>query len=253
VSADFAEAGKWATQKEADEIALNLAQSIAKNITNKTWLSGLSDAFDVLSDPERYGKRYVQRLAGSMAVPALSSQTAQALDPNLRDARSIMDAIKARVPVLSQSVPVRRNVWGEPVDNGDAVGPDILSPFYASKVNLAPLNQEIARLRAPLSMPKRFLTIEGKRVDLDAKQHDELVQLSGVPAKQYLSELIGKPEWKRLGDDERRELVKETLTDFRSAARATLLERHPELTGAKPPGNDPWAEFQDAPHKGGRK
>jgi hypothetical protein len=105
VAADFAEAGKWATKQEADQIALNLGMGIAKNITSKTWLSGLSDAFDVLSDPERYGKNYVQRLASSMAVPALLSQTAQAIDPNMRDARTIMDAIKARVPVAGCPLP----------------------------------------------------------------------------------------------------------------------------------------------------
>lgn len=65
VAADFAEAGQWATKKEADANALNLAMGVAKNITNKTWLSGLSDAFDVLSDPQRYGKGYVQKLVQS--------------------------------------------------------------------------------------------------------------------------------------------------------------------------------------------
>jgi hypothetical protein len=121
-----------------------------------------------------------------MAVPALFSQTAQALDPNLRNARTIMDAIKARVPVLSQSVPVRRNVWGDAVTNGDAIGPDIISPFYSTQMSRDPVNVEIARLRAPLSMPQRSITVEGQKVPLDAKQYDELVQLSGRPAKQYL-------------------------------------------------------------------
>jgi hypothetical protein len=265
VAADFAEAGKWATNKEADEVALNLGLSIAKNITNKTWLSGLSDAFDVLSDPERYGKSYVQKLAGSMAVPALFSQTAQALDPNLRNARTIMDAIKARVPVLSQSVPVRRNVWGDPVSNGDAIGPDILSAFYATSISSDPLNQEIARLRAPLTLPQRAVTIGGQRVPLDANQYDELVQLSGKPAHQYLSEQMKTSDWKTMSDEERRQLVKDTLEDFRATARAELLERHPELTRQQQPpeaaaavralglvnaaknasrGGDPWAEFK---------
>jgi hypothetical protein len=250
VAADFAEAGAWATKKEADVVAMNLAMGIAKNITNKTWLSGLSDAFDVLSDPERYGKGYVQRLAGSAAVPAIASQSAQALDPHLRDARTVMDAIKRRVPVLSQSVPVRRNVWGEPVSSGDAVGPDILSPFYASMASNDPFRKEIARLRAPLAMPRRYLTIEGRRVNLGAKQYDELVQLTGQPAKQYLEQQVGSPEWRSMNDGERRELVKETLAEFRAAGRDALLANHPELAGKPPrrsvPANDTWGEFNDA-------
>lgn len=247
VAADFAEAGAWATKKEADAIGMSLAIGIARNVTNKTWLSGASDAFDVLSDPERYGKGYVQRLAGSMAVPAGLSQTAQALDPHMRNARTLVDAIKRRVPVLSQSLPVRRNVWGEAVSSGDAIGPDVLSPFYASTASNDPFRQEIARLRAPLAMPRRYLMIEGRRVNLDAKQYDELVQLSGQPAKQYLEEQVSSPEWHSMNDGERREFVKETLKEFREAGRDALLERHPELVGGKPTAaNDAWGEFRDA-------
>src|SRR3546814_11173980 len=62
------------TPEESDRFALNLSIAVAKNITSKTWLSGLSDFFDVLSDPERYGRNYVARLAGSMAGPAMVSQ-----------------------------------------------------------------------------------------------------------------------------------------------------------------------------------
>lgn len=231
VAADLAEAGQWGSKRELDQIALKLTESIAKNITSKTWLSGLSDAFDVLSDPERYGKHYVQRLAASMAVPAIASQTAQTLDPNLHDARTIMDAIKARIPVVSKSVPVRRNVWGDPIKAGDSVGPNIVSPFYASAVSKDPLNREIARLQAPLSMPQRSVMVAGKRVPLTPSQYDEYVQLSGKAAKSYLEQFITTPEWKAMTDDERRDEVKGALEDFRGAARDELRTNYPELNG----------------------
>jgi endonuclease YncB( thermonuclease family) len=229
VAADFAEAGQFATKKEADTVALKLAESVANNITNKTWLSGLSDVFDVLSDPERYGGRYVQNLAASMAVPALSAQTAQATDPNLRDARNIVDAIKARVPVLSQSVPVRRDVWGQPVARGDAIGPDILSPFYASSISPDPVRQEVARLGVPVGMPQRYLTIDGQHVPLNAQQYDELTQLSGHPAKKYLEGAIRTPEYQSLDAAGRVEFIKDAMADFREAGRDALISRHPEL------------------------
>jgi hypothetical protein len=42
-AADFAEVGKYATDEEGDAFALNVLLAVAKNITSKTWLSGLSD------------------------------------------------------------------------------------------------------------------------------------------------------------------------------------------------------------------
>ena len=145
-AADFTEIGRFATGKEADEFAANLGMAIAKNVTSKTWLSGLSDAFEVLTDPERYGKAYLQRLAGSMAVPSLVNQAAQASDPYMRNARSIVDAIKARVPVLSETVPMRRDVWGEPVERGTSLGPDIASPIFTKRISDDPVRQEICLL-----------------------------------------------------------------------------------------------------------
>src|SRR3546814_13048383 len=73
---------------------------------------------DVLSHPERYGRNYVARLAGSMAVPAMVSQMASATDPNLREARNILDTIKSRVPGLSDELPERLDLWGQPLARG---------------------------------------------------------------------------------------------------------------------------------------
>ena len=240
-AADFTEVGRFATGKEADEFAANLGMAIAKNVTSKTWLSGLSDAFEVLTDPERYGKAYLQRLAGSMAVPSLVNQAAQASDPYMRNARSIVDAIKARVPVLSETVPMRRDVWGEPVERGTSLGPDIASPIFTKRISDDPVRQEIARLGVPLSTPPRYLKVRGKRFDLTPGQYDELVQLSGKPAKQYLDDYMRTAEWQGMPDDQRVEFVSETLKEFRSAGREALKERYPEFSGgaATTKGADP--------------
>jgi hypothetical protein len=44
-------------------------------------------------------------------------------------------------------------------------------------------------------------------------------------------------DWKAMGDEDRRQFVKDTLEDFRSTARGELLERHPEI--AKAAGSPP--------------
>ncbi|URD60482.1 thermonuclease family protein [Sphingomonas sp. KRR8] len=230
-AADFAEIGRYARPGEADNLALALTQAVAKNVTNKTWLSGLSDAFDVLSDPQRYGGKYVQNMAGSMAVPAIAAQTAQATDPYMREVHGILEAIRARVPVLSRGLPVRRNVWGEPVERGDAVGPDILSPIYGTKIDTSPVPQEIARLRVPLSMPKHQVTVQGKRVDLNAQQYDQLVQLAGKPARTYLAQYVASPEYQAMSDEQRRDAISEAMKDFRASGVDALRGMYPELGG----------------------
>jgi hypothetical protein len=231
VAADFAEVGNYATSKEAGDVALGLSLAIAKNLTSKTWLSGLSDFMEAISDPERYGERWVQRMAGTAAVPAIAAHAAGSIDPYLRETRNIVDGIKNRIPILSQTLPVRRNVWGDPVKRGDALGPDYISPVYASREERSPLLREVARLQAPLSMPSRSIRSDGVKHRLTAEQYDHYVQLTGKPARQYLENFIKTPEWRELDDDGRREMLRETLEEFRSAARNELRERYPELTG----------------------
>ncbi len=235
-AADFSELGMNASARELDEMALGLATSVAKNVTSKTWLSGLSDFFEVLTDPERYGKNWVERMAGSLAVPALSSHAAGAMDPYLREVNGILDAVKNRVPGLSHDLSARRNVWGDEIKKGNGAGGDALSSAYSfispvstSSLSKSPLLREVARLRAPLSMPQRKVRSNGVDQRLNPEQYAYYVQLSGKPAKLHLEEYIKTPEWQGLTDDERRDYLRETLAEFREDARGQLFQMFPEL------------------------
>jgi hypothetical protein len=144
--------------------------------------------------------------------------------------------------MLSQSVPVRLDIWGEPIERGDAVGPNIVSPFYASNASGDPVKQEIARLRVPLSMPQRSLTVDGEKVQLSPQQYADYVRLSGQAAKSWLDSYTRSDEWRSMTDDQRRDAVTDGFKDFRDAARDELKARYPELRGsleeaALPPPN----------------
>lgn len=247
-AADFAEVGTNATAKEGEDIALGLGIAVAKNVTSKTWLSGLSDFFEVLTDPERYGESWAKRMGGSLAVPALGAHMASATDPNMREVNSVLDAIKNRVPGLSHDLLARRNVWGDEIARGNGAGGSALSSAYSfvspvssSLVKASPLLREVARLRAPLSMPQRRVRVGGVDRPLTPEQYAMYVQLAGKPAKAHLEEYVGTPEWKALSDDERRDYLADTLKETRADAREQLIGMFPELSAAAdlppmPPG-----------------
>jgi hypothetical protein len=114
---------------------------------------------------------------------------------------------------------------------GGSVGPKLISPFYASTIDSSPFSQEIARLRAPLTMPPRNIVVDGKHVPLDAQQYDTFVQLSGKAAKVAIAQEMASPEWRQMSDDDRRDDIKSILTDMRENARDELRQRYPELAG----------------------
>jgi hypothetical protein len=87
-------------------------------------------------------------------------------------------------------------------------------------------------------MPPRSLKFDGAKRELTPEQYDAFVQLSGQPAKQYLTGFIKTREWRAMDADGKREFVRETLREFRAGARETLRERFPDL-GTKGEGGLP--------------
>src|SRR3546814_15931010 len=92
--------GDGMTDAEREEGAGLIVASILGNLSNKTWLSGVSDLMEALSDPERNGGTFVKRLAGSLTVPKGVSQVARWMDPTMRDAPDTQRYLQSRLPGL---------------------------------------------------------------------------------------------------------------------------------------------------------
>lgn len=232
VAADFAEAGKWATPNERQNIATNLTLSAAESASNRTWMGGVADFFDALHDPKHAAGPFLKSQAAGLVPAGLGQATAYS-DPYLRQAQTTLEAVKARVPGLSNSLPVKRDIWGDPLKRDTALGPDMVSPFRYGEQSSDPVNAEVARLAVMLTPVSRKLKDDdGNSIELTAEQYDQLVQLAGKPAKEALAKEISSPEWRRLSDDEKRKTIREIVNDFRDAARDTLRDQMPVINSA---------------------
>lgn len=105
------------------------------------------------------------------------------------------------------------------------VWPPTLSPICSSAIS-SDAKREVARLRVPPSLPRRYRKVDGQRVDLTPERYHELAQLSGQPAKSYLDGVLKTREY-RSSADERAEFIKETLEAFRAAGREAPKQRYP--------------------------
>ena len=239
LAADAAEIMGQASEEDQTNLAAAVVMATAKNLTSKTYLQGLSEAFEVLSDPDRYGERFIQRFAGTV-VPTGVAQVERVLDPTLRDARSITDQIRSRIPGYSDELPPRRNMWGDPILLGGGLGPDIISPIYTSQVQSSPVDEELLRLGLPLSMPSR--SIGG--VELSPHEYSRYVELagnalkeesSGLGLKDQLELLLDDPQYLEQSDgrDGGKALVIRNLVQaYRQLAQAEMQAEFPELREA---------------------
>ena len=120
-------------------------------------------------------------------------------------------------------------VAGIAIERGDALGPDLLSPVWASKERGERSLDEIARLRVGLSRPDRKVG----DTRLSPGQYADLVKSGGQPAKQMLDQLVAPPSWNTLPDGIRRLLIKRVVEANRSRAKTQMLISNPDLMRAQ--------------------
>lgn len=234
---------------DAEQLAVATSIAFAGNLTNKTYLSGLSDMFEALSDPQRYGEGMMQRIAGS-AVPSGIAAANRQGDPYVREVNSMLDAIRARTPGLSENLPVKRNLWGEPqkYESGLGTGVDFLAPVTSKEPSANPIDKEILEQGANVTMPQRRTNFDGVTIDLGRypKAYSRYVELAGnelkhpawkMGAKDVLNAIVsGKhplsPVYAMRSDGPeggKDMFIRGMVSDYREMARKQLLKEFPAL------------------------
>lgn len=245
----LANGDEWKEGAEADEVAIALVAAIGSNTMSKSYLSGLSDFFEAMSDPKRSSESYAQRLAGSL-VPTGVAEIARAQDPYMREVRGIVDAMRARTPGLSESLPPRRDLWGRPLSYESGMGQiyDMASPIYSRKEDAQPIDKEILRLESPVSMPRSKASFDGVTVDLGKYpgSYSRYVELAGnalkhpawdMGAMDFLNAVVtGKHPLSAVyqlrsdGPDGGKDVfIRDTIRDYQEMARRQLLDEYPDL------------------------
>lgn len=134
MTADFVNESK--SDAEINEKAGRVMLSFSRNIASKTFLQGISSILDAISDPERYGGKWLEKTAGSV-VPAAIGKVAQGFDPYIRDVQTPWEAIQARIPIYSTKLPYRPgvNVHGYeiPAQRAGTAMQRMLSPIEVSR------------------------------------------------------------------------------------------------------------------------
>jgi len=220
MAADFSEIQEKMKEDEKFNVGLGIAASIQKNISSKTFLQGFSRISDFLSDPGRYEEKQIESLLGSL-VPAVAGGVARAIDPELRDAKGIIDTIKSRIPGVSETVAPKLNIWGEPIERPGTAISRFISPVQISEEKGSPIDYELTKLKINIGMPsKKF-----GNSDLTEDEYSELVSLSGQKSKEELNRLIDRNSYKRLTDEEKEKVIKGIVSDNRAEGKRLLFRK----------------------------
>ncbi len=214
MAADYADMMKDTEDKELTDYAENIALSVSKNLTSKTFMQGVSSALDAVSDPRRYGENWIEGFSGSV-VPSVVNTATKMTDDTVYDVHGPVEAIEARIPYLSKDLSPKRDLWGREIkDKGNALERGF-SPVSISEESKDPVDREVQRLGLTLGIPSRKI----KDIILTPIQYDMYVQLAGQEAYDKVSKFLnddgnGNWYWKR-NDENRVKFIRNVISDVR--------------------------------------
>jgi hypothetical protein len=199
LAVDGYEFSKYMTGEERDQWSRMLAFAFAQNVTNQTFFTGAVNLVNVLQDPARYGENYFETLAAT-AIPQAVGQTAQELDPLLREIHGMREAMLARIPGQREGLLPKRDLFGKPIDNPEHLW--FGSPFTVSPISTDKVRTEAARIGfATPTIPKKIDVIPNVRlgnadkVALSDQQRDVFASKSGQYAYEELNKMVHQPSW----------------------------------------------------------
>lgn len=217
-SADIYEVGHLLHDEGLTKAAAAIGFGFSEVVADETWMAGLSNFIDAARHWDTKGERYLRSLAFSF-VPfsSLLRQTSRLVDPYQREARTVLDTVRANTPFLSESLPPQIGIWGQPIDSHMMISP--------STERRDPVDQRLIALDVGVTKMERKV----RGVELTDQQYNELAQTAGRLAKTRLDTLIASPGFSAMPEGVQRSTIRETISDSREAARNMLMMHHPEI------------------------
>ena len=227
---------------------------------DKSFFTGPQDFILFMSDPERYGQQWYNRM-GTSFVPNVSRDIETMIQKHvyLRDLREFDNALNQKLIGGSRKAPVVRNRWGDPIsrDKGWLLGHrSYFSPVGMDDGYAEDIDREINRLAvegvngrifrdALIPMPDRAIIKGGVRIRLDAEQYSRLIEIAGKEIKfdnlgtgtpmtmrDNLNHLVNNSAIYKSASEypaTQARLIKQVSLNYDKAAREQLIREYPDL------------------------
>ena len=244
-------------QDDIDSLVTAGIIALSEQVINKTFLSGFAGTMEMFADPKRQAPKYLERFASSF-VPNIFGAARKIDDPGIKHVTTMIDAIKAKIPGLSNTVPDRRNVFGEVVEAYyPTVGNELadagirilmaMNPVYVSKVKEEPINRFLLNNGFCLDMPNKKIKYDGVYVDISDYPHIynryleilgtyENPKYNGEKVKDFLNELVSgdtpqsfKIDPNVFNEDDIKSYVQKVYADYKAEAMKQIRDEFPVI------------------------
>lgn len=228
IAADLYDVSKLAKEGEVEDATAKVMQAFSQNILDQSMMKGPSELLRAVNDSDRYGSQYVRNFLSAFVPYSVGmAQLAKSQDPYTVDARTAIDAIRAKIPghldsYFENPLFPKRDIWGEPLKGIQHLGPSgiAVTQLSTDPVNVAML--ELGVSPAPVSRKIR-------NVELTDPQFDDFARMAGRMAKQRLDVIVKSPDWRTWPNYAKTLVVEETVKQSREVARGLMMGKYPSI------------------------
>jgi hypothetical protein len=203
-----------------------------KSFTEQTFLTGLKDAVNALTDPKRYAKSYLPNLLASL-VPTIVSDVAKTTDPLERRAETTVERIQARVPGARRSLEPQVDIIGRERERVGNPLETLADPTRPSKDVSTPVTGELRRLTdAGFKVSPTALGDKKGFKGLTQEENTRLWKFAGGIINDKLESLFSKEVYQKLDDEKKGKAIEKVIDQAKVNARAGMVIEFTEgLTG----------------------
>ena len=227
LTADLWEVTGMIGEEDGQKLVAATILAFTKNVTNKTYMSGLSKIIDVLENPDKQGERALNAFIKSLS-PRVIAQIEKQGDPTVRHVRGMIDAVRQDVPGWSKGLPAKIDLWGRPMVN--EIGPygtGMINPIYTSKAKPNPVDAEMDRLKfsiGPLSEKLPGVKSDYKLLPFEYYDYAKKAgQLAFIRAKELVTGSDGGTAYAEATDKGKEILLRSAIQGGRNEGLAWLM------------------------------
>lgn len=217
-AADVYEVGHALHGEDLTKATGALAFGFSEVVADETWMTGLSSFIEAARNWDTKGEQYLRNLATSFIPFSVGlSQTARMVDPYQRQARTLIDAARNKIPVVSEGLQPQIGIWGQPIASHT-----MLSPGTDTH---DPVDARLRALGFGVTPVERKVT----GIPLTDPQYANLQRTAGMLAHTRLSAMMQAPGFAQLPAGIQTKAIQETITRSREAARALTKMQNPAI------------------------
>lgn len=218
---------------DSEELTKALTMTVhatGRLLEDEVGMQGLAGLIDAINEPERKGTRFVSSFAASwLPYSSALRQTASAMDPEMREVKSLVDGLRYYIPSTRQGLLPKRDWLGAPISNasygGDLAVPGVSGVIQHRLATSDPVALEMQRLDLNPTHPQD--RIGG--VKLTPDQFDQYQATAGPFTRTALESLVNRPGWQGLPTYFREQAFRHVIDATRKTAAAAMQAAHPEL------------------------